>query len=319
MAGKEAPVENVSWLDAMEFCRRITERERAEGRLPEGYVYTLPSEAQWEYACRAGTRTPHAGELDNVAWFNKAGGKTTRAVAQKAANAWGFHDMHGNVWEWCLEDFVDRLPGGNVTDYALPTKPGARHAYRGGGWNNAPEDCRSAKRVEADAEDREENVGFRLALSLPPVAPVVSEEAKRSGTGFGATVKSTFGGLLRAIKPGDARAPSASSGLLNVVVRKAPPAPFRFTLTLVRVGNAAESLEFLVDEMVVQGRTAEDAFAAKLTVPPGVYTFALKTAGFRDETQGGAQSGAGPGQDQIEIKAGNESSLELELKPLGEN
>jgi formylglycine-generating enzyme required for sulfatase activity/serine/threonine protein kinase len=312
-AGKNAPVETVSWLDAMEFCRKLTEHEQAEGRLPAGYVYTLPTEAQWEYACRAGTKTPYAGDLGQLAWFDKTGGKTTHPVGQKAANAWGLHDVHGNVWEWCLDDFADRLPGGSATDYAAPSKPGLRHAYRGGGWNNSPEDCRSAKRIEADGDDREKNVGFRLALSMPPAAATGSTEAKSSGSGFGAGVKS----LLKVIKPGDTRtAPASSAGFLNVTINHAPPAPLRFTVVLTRVDGAMESLEFPVDEGS-QGRTDKGALTTKLTVPPGTYKFTVKSGGFKDVSQVGPRFGIGRKKSQIEIEAGDESGLEFELEPAG--
>ena len=314
-AGKDAPVENVSWTDALEFCRRVMERERTEGRLPAGYTYTLPSEAQWEYACRAGTTTPYAGELSGLAWFDKEGGKTTHPVAQKAANAWGLNDMHGNVWEWCLDIFVDRLPGGSVTDYTGPAT-GSKHVYRGGGWDSDAKECRSAVRVKGSADDRENNVGFRLALSAQQSGSINSAEAKPAKSGFGAGVKSAFGSVVKVFKPGDTRPkPDPASGVLNVIISKAPPAPFRFTLTLTRTDTSTGPLDFPVDEMVTKGRTENGAFTAKLTVPPGTYTFVVKSAGFKDVSQTGPRSGAGRKKGQVEVKAGGENSLELELEP----
>jgi formylglycine-generating enzyme required for sulfatase activity len=99
----QRPVECVSYADAQAFCRKLTERERAAGRLPDGYVYALPTEAQWEYSCRAGTTGQYAGDLDMIAWYRANSGGQTHPVAQKQANAWGLHDMQGNVWEWCAD------------------------------------------------------------------------------------------------------------------------------------------------------------------------------------------------------------------------
>ncbi len=161
--GANLPVEQVSWDDAMAFCRKLTERERAAGRLPEGYIYTLPTEAQWEYACRAGTIGDYAGNLDAMAWYGANSGSSTKPVGQKQANAWGLHDMHGNVWEWCL-DWKGDYPGGSVTD---PTGPGSGpgRVFRGGSWVNPADFCRSALRLGLTPDYRGHNLGFRLALT----------------------------------------------------------------------------------------------------------------------------------------------------------
>jgi formylglycine-generating enzyme required for sulfatase activity len=161
--GDDLPVESVSWDDAMAFCRKLTERERAAGRLPEDYVYTLPTEAQWEYACRSGTKGDYAGNLNAMAWYDQNSGNTTHPVGQKQANAWGLSDMHGNVWEWCA-DWYGNYPGGSVTD---PTGPasGSFRVIRGGSWGYAAEGCRSASRGWDGPVYRNYNLGFRLALS----------------------------------------------------------------------------------------------------------------------------------------------------------
>ena len=98
-AGANAPVECVSWNDAVEFCRKLTERKGAVGRLPVGYAYTLPTEAQWEHACRTGTTEPYAGSgnLDDMGWYADNSGGTTHPVGQKRANALDLYDMLGNA------------------------------------------------------------------------------------------------------------------------------------------------------------------------------------------------------------------------------
>lgn len=176
--GNDRPVERVSWHEALEFCRRLTERERAAGRLPKGCAYTLPTEAQWEYACRAGTTGLHAGAVDDMAWYNKNSGSETHPVAQKQPNAWGLFDMHGNVWEWCLDRYGP-YPGGRVTD---PTGPvtGLGRVYRGGRWGNSANFARSAYRLSDPPEHRGVSLGFRVALveapgETPAVQPVAAQ------------------------------------------------------------------------------------------------------------------------------------------------
>jgi formylglycine-generating enzyme required for sulfatase activity len=156
-------VEQVSWNDAVEFCRKLTDRERAAGRLPEGYVYTLPTEAQWEYACRAGTTGAYAGDLGAMGWYKDNSGSTTHPVGQKRANAWGLYDMHGNVWEWCL-DWKGDYPSGNVTDPTGPSS-GSHRIVRGGSWINAALYARSANRLWFSPGFRRNFLGFRVALA----------------------------------------------------------------------------------------------------------------------------------------------------------
>lgn len=164
--GADRPVEQVSWNDAIEFCRKLTASGRAAGRLPEGFAYTLPTEAQWEYACRAGTTGPYAGSgnLDEMGWYSNNSGSQTHPVAGKQANAWGLYDMHGNVWEWCL-DWYGNYPGGSVRDPTGPSS-GSLRVVRGGGWGSYPRLCRSAFRGRSVRGYR--YLGFRLALSSIP-------------------------------------------------------------------------------------------------------------------------------------------------------
>ena len=167
------PVESVSWLDATNFCARLTERERQAGRLPEGKVYRLPTEAEWEYACRAGTTTrfsfgddPQGTELEKYAWYDGNSGRQTHPVGTKLPNPWGLYDMHGNVFEWCQAWYSDSLPGGSVTD-PQGASSGTSRALRGGSWNDSAGVCRSAYRGRFRPGGRDWDVGFRVCLAAP--------------------------------------------------------------------------------------------------------------------------------------------------------
>jgi formylglycine-generating enzyme required for sulfatase activity len=165
------PVEQVSWNDAVEFCKRLSElpEEKKAGR-----VYRLPTEAEWEYACRAGSKTAYSfGEssqsLGDYAWFNGNGNFQTHPVGQKKPNAWGLYDMHGNVFEWC-SDRLGEYPKGAVSDPAGPEE-GSYRVGRGGGWRYGAAYCRSAGRNGYGPSARNDDCGFRVALSSQPGIP----------------------------------------------------------------------------------------------------------------------------------------------------
>jgi formylglycine-generating enzyme required for sulfatase activity len=162
--GADAPVDTVSWDDAMEFCRKLTEQERATGRIPEGYAYTLPTEAQWEYACRAGTTGALYGKLNDIAWYYGNSGDSTHPVGQKQPNAFGLYDMIGSVWEWCSDWYGNDYSAGNVTDPAGPDS-GLNRVVRGGWWGLTTVYCRSAFRSDYDPSIHFNFIGFRLALA----------------------------------------------------------------------------------------------------------------------------------------------------------
>jgi formylglycine-generating enzyme required for sulfatase activity len=154
-SGSDAPVEKVSWEDARAWCAKMVEQH-------PGWDYRLPTEAQWEYACRAGTSGPWnvtGAKLDDLGWYDQNAGGKTHPVRQKCPNAWGLHDCHGNVWEWCADWFAAYDPGA-VTDPTGPASDGLR-VLRGGGWRDAPRNCRSANRISGPPGSRIYDVGFR--------------------------------------------------------------------------------------------------------------------------------------------------------------
>ena len=167
--GGNRPVESVSWTEVTAFCDKLTELERKAGRLPAGMSYQLPTEAQWEYACRAGTKTAFSfGDSLTSGQANINGGPRgmTFHVGQYAANPWGFHDMHGNVMEWCHdyygEDYYKQSP---EQDPRGPAS-GDLRVLRGGSWYFNSRDTRSASRNRNDAYYRDVNNGFRLVREL---------------------------------------------------------------------------------------------------------------------------------------------------------
>jgi formylglycine-generating enzyme required for sulfatase activity len=171
---EDLPVEKVRFQDAAAYCAALTERERTAGHLPSNYVYRLPSEAEWEYACRAGSTNHFSfgnaeAEADAHAWTQENSEMTTQPVGLKEPNAWGLHDMHGNVWEWCADWYAD-YSGDTVTDPVGP--PTARFkVFRGGGWNNEAKFARCSNRFMMEPEKGIHFVGFRVALGRPLPAP----------------------------------------------------------------------------------------------------------------------------------------------------
>ncbi|MDF7806497.1 formylglycine-generating enzyme family protein [Pontiellaceae bacterium B12219] len=186
------PVAGISWSDAMEYCNWLTENERMMGRLPEGYEYTLPTEAEWEYACRAGSTGDYAGDIGSMGWFNKNSSERTNPVASKNANAWGLYDMHGNVWEWCADSWYanyENAPtdgsqrGLALNEYRVPSEQwgtegdtvrlvnNGLRVVRGGCWNYPASSCRSANRFYHKPSVKSNYLGFRPILIWNPPQP----------------------------------------------------------------------------------------------------------------------------------------------------
>jgi len=177
--GDEHPVESVSWYDAVEFCDRLSRLTKR--------TYRLPTEAEWEYACRAGTTTPfHFGESITTDLANYRGeddegdedypghyGNGPKGIYRKEttpvrhfyplANAFGLCDMHGNVWEWCLDNWHNNYEGAPVDDSVWLTESDyTTKVIRGGSWFGSPRDCRSASRFNYNPDNRLDDIGFRV-------------------------------------------------------------------------------------------------------------------------------------------------------------
>jgi formylglycine-generating enzyme required for sulfatase activity len=196
--GAELPVCGVSWNDAKAFCGWLTTNERMNGRLPEGYEYTLPTEAEWEYACRAGSTGEFSEKIDSMGWYNKNSSEKTNPVGLKNPNDWGLHDMHGNVWEWCIDSWyanyehapTDGSQRGLASDeytvdrtkwdekgntYRL--RNGGYRVVRGGSWHYSARACRSANRYYHTPDYKLNYLGFRVVLIWNP--PTMSMEVTR--------------------------------------------------------------------------------------------------------------------------------------------
>ncbi|HLL69662.1 MAG TPA: SUMF1/EgtB/PvdO family nonheme iron enzyme [Micromonosporaceae bacterium] len=164
--GERLPVEGVSWWDAVRFCNAVSEREGLPPvyRLHPGSEnveqdasaegYRLPTEAEWEYACRAGTTGPRYGPLDEIAWYRGNSDGRLHEVGGKVPNAWGLYDMLGNVWDWCWDVYDAEVYG-------------TYRVLRGGGWFDEHWSCRASVRRRSHPTFKVDDVGFRLARSGP--------------------------------------------------------------------------------------------------------------------------------------------------------
>jgi sulfatase modifying factor 1 len=164
--GDRLPVEGVSWWDAVRFCNDVS---RSAGPAPAYHLreadgtadwdtsadgFRLPTEAEWEHACRAGTTGPRYGHLDDIAWYRGNSGERVHVVGGKQPNAWGLHDMLGNVWDWCWDVYDAEVYG-------------SYRVLRGGGWSDEHWSCRASVRRRSHPTYRIEDVGFRVVRSAP--------------------------------------------------------------------------------------------------------------------------------------------------------
>jgi formylglycine-generating enzyme required for sulfatase activity len=163
--GDQLPVENVSWWDTVRFCNLLSQSAGLAPAYGPGVDvesvewdvsadgYRLPTEAEWEHACRAGTAGPRYGRLDEIAWYRGNSGERIHDVGGKRPNPWGLHDMLGNVWEWCWDVYDAEVYG-------------AYRVLRGGGWFDEHWSCRASVRRRSHPTFRIDDVGFRIARSV---------------------------------------------------------------------------------------------------------------------------------------------------------
>jgi formylglycine-generating enzyme required for sulfatase activity len=159
----DSPVTGVSWDDAVRYCEKLTNRERLAGRISYQQSYRLPTEAEWEYACRAGTTGPRYGNLNAIAWTGVSASKLPSKVRLKLPNSWGLYDMIGNVWEWC-SDWAADYPAFAVVDPVGPATGGLK-SVRGGMWNFDFTNLRAAGRFRMTPDTKMPYLGFRPVLS----------------------------------------------------------------------------------------------------------------------------------------------------------
>src|SRR5262245_26219633 len=180
----DAPVDSVTWDQAKEYCQKLTRLDREAGVLPHDREYRLPTEAEWEYACRAGKPGPRHGEPQEVAWYQDNADGRPHAVGQKAPNPWGFHDMLGNVWEWCQDCF-----------FVSCCSVGCR-SVRGGSCRSSARFCRCAQRWGFGPNGRSRFCGFRLFAakigSFFELSPPIEDPALKQPSLFDAIYANDF-------------------------------------------------------------------------------------------------------------------------------
>ena len=187
------PVESVSWNDAIAFCNKLSEREglrpyyrSGAGEQSGGDGYRLPTEAEWEYACRAGSTTRYsfgddAASLGEFAWYDGNSGSKTHPVGQKRPNAFGLYDMHGNVWEWCWDGYEERYYANSPADDPLGPSQAAGRVIRGGGWTAT----RATAGRRTGAGSRRTSGTTTWGSASPESSPVVEPGQATSGARSG--------------------------------------------------------------------------------------------------------------------------------------
>lgn len=163
--GLDGPVDRVTWNDAMSFCEKL---QTMLGDSFENGTVMLPTEAEWEYGCRAGTTSAFSGDIDDIAWHKDNSDKQSHVCATKAPNTWGLYDIHGNLWEWCLDTYQRDYTGAPTNGQAWSIGMNQLAVIRGGAWRVAPSRCRSATRNYFAKDYSNNYIGFRVAVHQNP-------------------------------------------------------------------------------------------------------------------------------------------------------
>ena len=284
--GNNRPVERVNWHEAQAFCDQLNSIEQTAGRLPAGWKYALPTEAQWEYACRAGTTTAYSwGNAigpNDANWNHGNDANTTMDVGQFSANPWGFYDMHGNVWEW-VGDWKANYPGGDQTNPEGPAS-GSFRVTRGGSWSHDGTILRSAERSQIGPANRGYPLGFRVGFQA-----VQQDTANPELELFGGAVITREAGQAWA-EPGVAAHDARDGNLTaNVTVTGAVDVNSTGTYVLTySVADAAGNTDSKTRTVTVTGARSVDLNATvamdMIWCPPGTFTMGSPT------TEAGRQS-----------------------------
>lgn len=161
--GVDVPIRRLTWLSAVAYCKWLSERE--------GRKFRLPTEAEWEYACRAGSQSKYCfgddvRQIGAYAWYKENSERVTHAVGTKKPNAWGIYDMHGNIWEWCKDRYADNYEEVPTDGSAHLVSSEKGMVLRGGAWSAMPDNLRSSRRINLGANSRNYFVGFRVVVEL---------------------------------------------------------------------------------------------------------------------------------------------------------
>jgi formylglycine-generating enzyme required for sulfatase activity/predicted Ser/Thr protein kinase len=280
--GARNPVEMVSWDDAVAFCAKLTERERKARRLPEGYEYRLPTEAEWEYGARGGAGSkgytyPGSNNLDEVAWCFGNSGDTrlddsqwdasslssnndrTHPVGQKKPNELGLYDLSGNVWEWCLDGFDESYYATSPGTDPVNLQAGAHRVFRGGCWSCIAANCRAANRINYLPSSTFNSFGFRVSLApaIPPALPAAVEPRKPVPTPAESAAPAPAPAPTPTATPDPAQA--RLSALLEQVASDLAAGKPADALRRWQAGCAAPELKPVAEQVAAIGRTLSEA------------------------------------------------------------